>query len=161
MNITKDAVVTFHYTLRDDNNKTLDSSIGDEPLSYLHGRSHIVPGLEAELEGHKSGDKLKVSVPPEKGYGPHIPEAVQVVPKSELAAVGELQVGAQLQSRSPDGHTVVFTIKEIKGSDVILDANHPLAGQTLHFEIEVTDVRKATKEELSHGHAHGAGGHHH
>jgi FKBP-type peptidyl-prolyl cis-trans isomerase SlyD len=160
MQIGDRTVATFHYTLTDDSGRVLDSSVGGEPLSYLHGMGHIVPGLERQMAGRGAGDKFAVDVVPGEGYGESDPLLVHVVPRAQFQGVDDLEVGMQFHA---DGgqHSAPVTITRIEGDEVTVDANHPLAGQTLHFAIEVTDVRDASPEELSHGHAHGAGGHHH
>jgi FKBP-type peptidyl-prolyl cis-trans isomerase SlyD len=160
MTIAQDSVVTIHYTLKDDAGEVIDSSVSAEPLAYLHGHGNLVPGLERELEGKKAGDKLNVTVSPADGYGEYDKELVQKVPRRALQGIPDVREGMRLQAQTPEGpRTVVIT--NIIGDMVTLDANHPLAGKSLNFEIEVTDVRAATEEELSHGHVHGPGDHHH
>jgi FKBP-type peptidyl-prolyl cis-trans isomerase SlyD len=159
LNISKDSVVTLHYTLTDDKNQTLDTSSGGEPLVYLHGASNIIPGLEEALEGKKQGDKFKVSIPSEKAYGPYLAQMVQSIPKDQFPQQ-DIQVGMRFQAHTPQG-PVILTVVEVKDKEIVVDGNHPLAGQNLHFDVEVADVRKATEEELSHGHVHGPGGHNH
>lgn len=160
MAITQDSVVTLHYTLKDDAGKVLDSSSGGDPLSYLHGHGNLVPGLERELAGKSPGDKLSVKVAPADGYGELNKALIERVPRRALKGVKNLSVGMRLHAHTPQGPQAV-TVTQIVGDMVTLDANHPLAGQNLNFDIEVTDVRAATEEELSHGHVHGPGGHHH
>ncbi len=161
MQIAKDSVVSIEYTLTDDNGAILDQSAGRGPLWYLHGHENIVPGLEKALGGKSVGDKLTVSVPPEDGYGAYDETQTFEVPRSELPATIQPQKGMELTMRSPNGHSVPVTILKVKPSSVVMDGNHPLAGKTLHFAVEVSGVRKATKEELAHGHVHAPGGHHH
>lgn len=153
-------VVLIHYTLTSDSGETLDSSEGREPLGYLHGFGNIIPGLENALVGKKAGDKLKVSIPPAEAYGVREDALVQIVPRSAFGGAPDLEVGMQFQAQTPEGVRVV-TVVDVAGDDITLDGNHPLAGETLHFDVEVTEVRAATEEELTHGHVHGAGGHHH
>jgi len=153
-------VVLIHYTLTSDSGETLDSSEGREPLGYLHGFGSIIPGLENALVGKKAGDKLKVSIPPAEAYGVREDALVQIVPRSAFGGAPDLEVGMQFQAQTPEGVRVV-TVVDVAGDDITLDGNHPLAGETLHFDVEVTEVRAATEEELTHGHVHGAGGHHH
>lgn len=160
MNIANETVVSMHYTLKDDKGKVLDSSSGGEPLVYLHGASNIIPGLEEALNGKKTGDKLNVTVPPEKAYGQRDERMVQRIPKEQFPDPDRLKPGMQFQINSNQG-PMVLTVTGIEASEVIVDGNPELAGLTLHFEVEITDVRKATAEELAHGHAHGPGGHHH
>ncbi|HYB63704.1 MAG TPA: peptidylprolyl isomerase [Steroidobacteraceae bacterium] len=156
MPIAPNDVVTIHYTLKDDADKVIDSSSGGEPLAYLHGHGNIVPGLERELAGKSVGDRLTVRVPAAEGYGEYDRALVQKVPRRALKGIANLRVGLRLQA----GHQAV-TVTHIAGDMVTLDGNHPLAGQNLNFDVEVTAVRPATGEELAHGHVHGHGGHHH
>lgn len=160
MAIAQNDVVTIHYTLKDDADKVLDSSAGRQPLAYLHGHGNLVPGLERELAGKSAGDRLKVRVSPADGYGEYDRTLVQQVPRRALKGIDNLRVGLRLQAGTPRGAQTV-TVTHIAGDMVTLDGNHPLAGQNLNFEIEITAVRAATREELAHGHVHGDGGHHH
>ena len=160
MNIAADSVVQIHYTLKNDAGDVLDSSAGREPLAYLHGAGNIVAGLENALEGKASGDKLNVRVAPEEGYGPRHDALVQDVPRDAFQGVDDIQPGMQFHAQGPSGPMVVTVVKT--GDDsVTVDGNHPLAGETLHFDVEVADVRDATEEEQEHGHVHGAHDHHH
>lgn len=160
MQIAPKSVAAFHYTLTDDAGQVIDSSEGREPLTYLHGNSQIVPGLEKQMEGRKVGDKFKAEVSPEEGYGVRHDELMQEVPKEAFQGVEDIQPGMQFQGRGPQGDINV-TVKKVEGDKVFIDGNHPLAGKTLNFAVEVTDVRDASAEELEHGHVHGAGGHDH
>ena len=159
MTITQDSAVTIHYTLKDEEGELIDSSVSAEPLVYLHGHGNLVPGLERELEGKKAGDTLNVTVAPADGYGEYDKALVQQVPRRALEGIPNVRPGMKLQAQTAEGpRTVVVT--NIISDMVTLDANHPLAGKLLNFEIQVVDVRPATEEELSHGHVHGPGGHH-
>lgn len=160
MQIVENAVASFHYTLKNDAGEVLDSSRGREPLAYLHGSGSIVPGLERAMEGRASGDAFAVSVSCDEGYGQHHDGLVQQVPRQAFQGVDELEVGMQFQASGPQG-VMSVAITAIEGDLVTVDGNHPLAGQTLHFDIEVVAVRAASDEEIEHGHVHGAGGHHH
>jgi FKBP-type peptidyl-prolyl cis-trans isomerase SlyD len=160
MAITQDSVVTIHYTLRDDEGQVIDSSSSGEPLAYLHGHGNLVPGLERELTGKNTGDKLSVKVSPTDGYGEFDKALVQRVPRRALKGLKNINVGMRLHAQTPQGPQAV-TVTQIVGDMVTLDGNHPLADQTLHFDVQVVGVREATTEELEHGHVHGAGGHHH
>lgn len=153
-------VVLIHYTLTSDTGEVLDTSDGREPLAYLHGFGNIIPGLENALAGKQAGDKLKVSIPPAEAYGVREDGLVQVVPRAAFGGAPDLEVGMQFQAQTPEGVRVV-TIVDIEGDNITLDGNHPLAGETLHFAVEITQVREPTDEELAHGHVHGEGGHHH
>lgn len=160
MEISADRVVTIHYTLKDDAGTILDSSAGGDPLAYLQGHGNLVAGLERALEGRQEGNSLAVVVSPADGYGTRDESLVQRVPKRSLQGAGAVKKGMQFQARTEDGMRL-FTVAAVIGDMVTLDGNHPLADQTLHFEVQVVGVREATPEELEHGHVHGAGGHHH
>ncbi|MFZ5723278.1 MAG: FKBP-type peptidyl-prolyl cis-trans isomerase [Pseudomonadota bacterium] len=153
-------VVLIHYTLTSDGGEVLDTSDGREPLAYLHGFGNIIPGLENALAGKRAGDALKVSIEPADAYGVRDDELVQLVPRSAFGGAPDLEVGMQFHAQTPAGMRVV-TIVDIEGDQITLDGNHPLAGERLHFDVKVTEVRAATAEELAHGHVHGPGGHHH
>jgi FKBP-type peptidyl-prolyl cis-trans isomerase SlyD len=157
--IAKDQVVSFHYTLTDEQGTVIDKS-EDQPLVYLHGASNIIPGLENALVGKVVGDKLTVTVQPADGYGEYQPEMVQDVPRNLFQGVDNIEIGMQFQAQADDGMQVV-TVKDVTDEAVIVDGNHPLAGKTLNFDVEIVEIRDASAEELQHGHAHGAGGHHH
>ena len=152
----------MHYTLKDNSGEVLDSSEGKEPLAFIQGIGNIIVGLEEELEGKAVGDKISATVAPGKGYGVRNEENVHVVPLSGFQADGEekLVEGMQVRVETNEGVSIADVAK-IDGEEVTLDLNHPLADETLHFDVEVVDIREATKEELEHGHAHGPGGHHH
>ncbi|WP_410472551.1 peptidylprolyl isomerase [Faucicola mancuniensis] len=158
--IAKDSVVYFNYTLKDDEGNVLDQSQG-QPLAYLHGYGNIIPGLEKQLLDKKVGDKFTTSIAPEEAYGEYSDEYVQEVPKANFQGVDNIEAGMQFQSQTDDGHVMLVTVRDVQDDIVIVDANHPLAGKTLHFDVEVVEIREATAEELAHGHVHGAGGHHH
>ncbi len=160
MQIVPQAVVAFHYALTDDAGQVIDSSAGREPLTYLHGGGQIVPGLERQMEGRNCGDKFTAQVTPEEGYGVPQAELMQQVPRNAFPGVADIQPGMQFQGRSAQGEISV-TVTKVENDTVFIDGNHPLAGKTLHFAVEVVDVRAATTEELEHGHVHGAGGHTH
>jgi FKBP-type peptidyl-prolyl cis-trans isomerase SlyD len=160
MPIAQNSVVTIHYTLKDDAGDVIDSSREGDPIAYLHGHGNIVPGLERELEGKNAGDKLNVNVTPEHGYGEYDQTLVQQVPRRALQGIANVRVGMRLQAQTPQGPRAVV-VTRLVGDMVTIDGNHPLAGKSLNFDVEVTDVRDATEEELAHGHVHGAGGHHH
>jgi len=160
MQIAQDKVVLIHYTLRNDAGKVLDSSSGGDALAYLHGQGNIIPGLEKALEGKQAGDKLSVKVEPAEGYGQRDAQLVQQVPRRQFGGAN-VQPGMQFHAQTSQGQRRVVTVTNIAGDMVTVDGNHPLAGENLHFDVEVADVRDATAEELEHGHVHGPGGHHH
>lgn len=156
--ITENKVVSMNYTLKDDAGQVLDASNG-EPLSYLQGHGNIIPGLERELAGLKPGDSKHVTVQPEEAYGQYNPELKFELPMEQFGG-DKPEPGAMVQLQSPAG-ALMATIEKVDASMVTLDANHPLAGQQLHFDVEITEVRDATPEEIQHGHPHGPNGHHH
>jgi FKBP-type peptidyl-prolyl cis-trans isomerase SlyD len=152
--IGENQVVSMHYTLTDDSGKVLDSSDGSEPLNYLHGAGNIIPGLEQALVGQVQGDSLKVTVEPADGYGETDPGLVQVVDRAAFQGVETVDVGMTFEARGPDGHVQRIVVTSVDGDRVTVDANHPLAGQQLHFDVQIIGVRAATPEELEHGHVH-------
>lgn len=160
MQITKNAVVSIHYTLTNKSDDILDTSQGREPLAYMHGRGNLIPGLEKELEGKKEGDKFNITIPPEEAYGQRNQNLLKQVSRSAFKDVKDLQPGMRFQSKTEKG-TEVFTVAKVEAEKVTLDGNHPLAGEALTFDVEVTGVREATDEEVSHGHIHGPGVHDH
>jgi FKBP-type peptidyl-prolyl cis-trans isomerase SlyD len=159
VSIKQNSVVTIHYVLRDDAGEIIDQSAEGEPLAYLHGHGNLIAGLERELEGKLRGDKLNVQVAPADAYGEYSKDLIQKVPRRALKGIGKVTVGMRLQAETAQGPRSV-TVTQVAGDMVTLDANHPLAGKKLHFEVEIDDVRAATEEELAHGHVHGPGGHH-
>jgi len=162
LQIDLNAVVTIHYTLKGDEGKVLDSSAGRAPLAYLHGHGNIVTGLETALAGQAVGDKIAVSVPPAEGYGERTGPGPQQVKKKEFGKdANKLTEGMPIRASASDGTEVTLWITKVEGSWVHVDTNHPLAGQTLHFDVEVVEIREATPEELAHGHVHGPHGHQH
>lgn len=156
----KNMVVSIHYTVKDSAGKKMESSVGEEPLVYLHGHDQIITGLEKAIDGKSPGDKMNVTISPKEGYGEYNDEMVSTLKKEQFKDQKQLKVGSIFQFSDQDGNPVVVRIKEIKGNSVIVDGNHPFAGQTLKFDIEVVEIRKATKEELEHGHAHTGHEHH-
>lgn len=156
MTITKNQVVSIHYTLKDDDGNVLDTSENMDPLLYIHGAGNIIPGLEQALEGKVKGDKLNVSIVPEDAYGERIDTLIHAVPKDQFENAETIQVGSQFQVDSEHG-PMILTVIEIKDAEFVLDGNHPLAGMKLHFDVEIMDLRPATEDELAHGHVHGPG----
>ena len=161
MKVGKDKVVLMHYTLKNDAGDVIDSSDGADPLPFLPGHGNIIPGLESALEGSNVGDKLDVSIEPEEGYGERVKDAIQEIPSSALKDIDEVKVGMQLESQDQDGNAFLVNVIKIEDDKITVDANHPLAGQTLHFSVSIESIRKAEAEELSHGHVHADGHHHH
>jgi FKBP-type peptidyl-prolyl cis-trans isomerase SlyD len=162
MTISENKVVLIHYTLKDNAGEVLDSSEEKEPLAFIQGIGNIIVGLEDAMVGKAVGDKVNTTVTPDKGYGERSDENIHKVPLSGFEADGDekLVVGMQVRVETNDGINIA-DVASIDGEEVTLDLNHPLAGEILHFDVEVVDIREATKEELEHGHAHGPGGHHH
>lgn len=153
------SVVSFHYSLRNQQGQLLDASIGGEPILYLEGSGQIIDGLEEALSGLPAGTKRVIMVAAEKAYGQRDPELIRKVARNRLP-VEKLNIGDMFQTDG-DRHAAIVTVVAIEGEEVTLDGNHPLAGQDLVFDVEVLNVRPATQDELDHGHAHGHGGHHH
>ena len=156
MQITKHTVAAIHYTLTDNEGNVLDSSAGRDPLHYIQGIGNLIPGMEEGLEGKTKGEKFKIKVSPEKGYGVKSEELLQQVPRSSFGDQ-PVEVGMQFQTNQGS----VVTVTKIGMDSITVDANHPLAGVELNFDVEVLEIRLATEEELAHGHVHGPGGHHH
>ncbi len=154
--IGKNAVVAIHYTLKDDAGQIMDSSSGGEPLTYLHGANNLIPGLEKELEGKISGQSFAATIPPAEAYGETNPELVQTLDKEMFQGVDVIEVGMQFTAQGPQGQQQI-TVTGVEGDKVTIDANNPMAGKTLHFDVEIVSVRDATDQELEHGHVHSHG----
>lgn len=160
MKISDGKAVHIDYTLKNDDGQVLDTSEGREPLGYLQGAGNIIPGLENALAGKETGDTLTVSIPPEEGYGERNDELVMTVDPTNFEDSSQVQLGARFQVQTESG-VYLATVVGITDDAVTLDLNHPLAGETLHFDVEITDVKEASEEEVAHGHLHSAGHHHH
>lgn len=160
MTIKQNSVVNFHYRLTDADGQLIESSYESAPLAYLHGHGGIIEGLEEAFVGKHQGDKFTAVIPPEKGYGQRVADAIQRIPAKHVHVEGKAEPGAMAWVQTQQGHHQV-TIVKVGKFMIDVDVNHPLAGQTLTFDVEVTGVRDATEEELAHGHVHGEGGHHH
>lgn len=161
MTIEDGKVVAFSYVLKNGEGVEIDRAEADDPLYYLHGGQQIVPGLEEKLKGLKKGDKQSVVVDPKDGYGDVIADLKLKVDRSQFPSDLELEVGMQFSADIGGGQQLPFRVCGVNGDSVEIDGNHPLAGESLHFDVEIQEVREATKEEVEHGHAHGPGGHHH
>ena len=159
--ISNGKVVNLIYSLSNDQGEVLDRADTEAPFTYLHGGQQIVPGLETALEGLTVGNKKKVVVIPSEGYGEIKPDLKLTVARTQFPADLDVEAGMQFEANGPDGQGVVFTVDSLQGDKVKIDGNHPLAGQTLHFDVEVISMRDATEEEKQHGHAHGEHGHDH
>jgi FKBP-type peptidyl-prolyl cis-trans isomerase SlyD len=153
-------VVSFHYTLKDTAGNVLESSFGDQPLQYLEGFGQIIPGLEGALHGLKKGDKKSVDVKAEDAYGPVEEDLLVQVPRDQIPKT-DVVVGDRFHADSGNGMGQVVVVTAVTETHVTVDGNHPLAGQDLHFDVEIIEVRDATDEEMEHGHVHGPDGHHH
>ena len=158
--IGQNSVVSMHYTLKNDDGEVMDSSAGKEPMVYLHGANNLIPGLEAELTGKTTGASFNASIPPDQAYGEFSDDLVQVISKSMFQGVESIEPGMSFIAQGDGGAQRQVRVTEVDGDNVTIDANHPLAGLTLHFEVEVVDVREGTPQEIEHGHVH-AGGHDH
>ena len=160
MKISKGKVVSIHYALKDPSGEVLESSEGQAPMDYLHGYGNIITGLEKALGGKAAGETIKAVIPPEDGYGIREEALVKNLPLSNFKNHNQVEVGTQFQAETSRGPRLA-TVTQIDDQNVTVDLNHPLADQTLCFDIDVVEVREATAEELSHGHVHGAEGHGH
>jgi FKBP-type peptidyl-prolyl cis-trans isomerase SlyD len=158
MKIAKDTVVTLQYRVADANGRLIEQS--KTPMVYLHGGyDNTLPRIEEALEGQEAGHEVTLNLQPEDAFGQRDESLVRVIPKSEFPP--GVKVGGQLEGVTDSGQPHIFHVMKIKGDQVMLDGNHPLAGKELKFHLKVTGVRKATGEEIQHRHVHGDGGHHH
>lgn len=159
--IGKYSVVSFHYRLTDADGAAVETSRDGEPTVYLHGASNILPAMEKAFEGRTAGATFNISLAPADAYGERRADALQRVPAKYLSHEGKVKPGQIVRLHLKDGGQQPVTVIKVGKFSVDVDANHPLAGKTLNFDIEVVDVRQASEEEIAHGHAHGPGGHHH
>lgn len=156
--IEEGKVGLFHYTLTNGEGDRLDSSEGGDPLAYLHGHKNIVPGLEKQLTGKTVGDAFVAEVPPAEGYGERQGPGPQRMPRSAFPEGFPFQVGRPFGAQTEEGQQIMLWIVGLEEEDVLVDIDHPLAGQTLHFDVNIVGVRDATAAEVEHGHAHGVDG---
>lgn len=156
MQVADNKVITIHYILTNDNGTVIDQANAEQPLIYVHGAGNIIPGLEQALLDKKAGDKINVTIAPEDAYGERVEEMVQTVPRSMFQGIDNIECGMQFNAEGNTG-PVVVTVTEIAGEEITIDGNHPLAGETLTFDVEVANVREASSDELDHGHVHGPG----
>ena len=161
MTIAAQKVVSIHYKVVDsDSNELLDTSEGAEPMTYLHGASNIIPGLEQALEGKTVGDEFEVTIAAAEAYGERSEDRVQQVPREAFQEMDRIEPGMRVSAQTAQG-AIELVITEVEEDSVTVDANHPLAGRALTFEVRIENVRDASEEEVAHGHAHGPGGHEH
>ncbi len=156
----KDKVVSFHYTLKNAAGEQMETSREKDPMTYLHGANNIITGLEKAMEGHAVNDEFSVTVEPEEAYGVRNEKNVQRVPLKRLKGIGKISPGQVLNLQTNNGQVQV-TVLKVGRFNIDVDGNHPLAGKQLTFDVEITDIRDASAEELEHRHVHGPGGHHH
>ncbi|GBU09810.1 FKBP-type peptidyl prolyl cis-trans isomerase [Gammaproteobacteria bacterium] len=161
MKATKDNIVSVHYTLKDTQGNVLDSSRDHEPLDYLHGHQMMIPGFEKGLEGKLKGEQVSFEVACVDGYGLPTEDAIFDVPKDQFPENESVEIGMKVNGQAESGQVQVFTVVAMTDTDYTLDGNHPLAGQDLHFDVEILDIRAASAEEISHGHVHGENDEHH
>lgn len=160
MIISKDTVVQFHYSLQDEKGEMIESTADNEPMAYLHGHNNMVPGLEKALEGKAAGDSFSVTIEPDEGYGLRKENAMQRIPLKHLQGARKWKPGMMAIVDTNEGYRQV-TVMKVGKFNADVDTNHPLAGITLTFNVQVKNVREATADEIAHGHAHGDGGHQH
>lgn len=160
MTIAKDTVVQLHYSLFDEQNSLIESTTGSHPLAYLHGHDNMIPGFEQAMEGKAAGEHVSITLTPEQAYGQRQEDAVQRVPVKHLTGAKVWKKGMTAVVHTEQGPRQV-TIVKVGRFMADVDTNHPLAGKTIRFEVDIADVRPATAEEIAHGHAHGVGGHQH
>lgn len=160
MNIEEKCVVSMHYKLTDETGQLLDES-HEHPLSYIHGTNSLIPGLEKKLNGKAAGDQVLATVAPEEAYGPIMPQLIQKLPLDTFEGVDKVEVGMEFEASNDNNEKMIVRIEAVDDTDVTINGNHPLAGKTLSFDVNIIEVRTASEEEISHGHVHGAGGHQH
>lgn len=154
MQISQHTVASIDYKLTDGDGQVLDTSEGREPLTYLHGAGNLIPGLESALEGSAPGENVSVTVDPSEGYGERDENLIQQVPKAAFEGVEQIEPGMRFQATDEHGQGRVVTVTGVQEEEVTVDANHPLAGVPLNFDVSVVEVREASPEEVEHGHVH-------
>jgi len=152
--VRKDRVISLNFTLKDEHGELLDQSQKDEPLQYLHGVNDVIPGLEKALEGQILGEKVRVVIPPAEAYGEYEVSLVDEVSRQQFPGIDNIQPGMQFQTQLDDGAAMVIHVTSVDGDIVVVDGNHPLAGLTLVFDVEIVDIRQASEDEIAHGHVH-------
>jgi FKBP-type peptidyl-prolyl cis-trans isomerase SlyD len=156
--VQDDVVVSLDYTLRVEG-EVLDTSSGDEPIQFIQGHGHIIPGLERALYGMKAGDEKEVILQPLDAYGEYDPAAQVTIDRTHVSDDGEIAIDEEIEIEDEDGNLRLGRIVGVEGDQIMLDLNHPLAGRVLAFTVTVVDLRPAAEEELAHGHVHGPHGH--
>ncbi|MBZ4202514.1 MAG: peptidylprolyl isomerase [Methylovulum sp.] len=159
MQVADNIAVTIHFTLTDDDGEIIDSSIGEEPMTYLHGSGQVITGLEKALLGKTVGEKFTIRIEPEEAYGVFSEDRIEVIPRDMFDEGDVIEVGMQFEADVAENPAII-TIVAVEGDNVTIDSNHPLADVALTFEVEIIGLRPATEEELEHGHVHGEGCHH-
>ncbi|TSA39361.1 MAG: peptidylprolyl isomerase [Methylococcaceae bacterium] len=159
MQVADNIAVTIHFTLTDDDGEIIDSSIGEEPMTYLHGSGQVITGLEKALPGKAVGEKFTIRIEPEEAYGVFSEDRIEVIPRDMFDEGDVIEVGMQFEADVAENPAII-TIVAVEGDNVTIDSNHPLADVALTFEVEIIGLRPATEEELEHGHVHGEGCHH-
>ena len=154
MKIGTHAVVSMPYVLTDDVGEEIDSSTGQDPLTYLHGTGHLIPGLERELEGKEGGDELTVVISPEEGYGEQDDSLIREIPRTAFGDIENIEPGMQFRAGGENDASQVITVTKVDGGEITVDGNHPLAGMTLNFSVSIQGVREASPEEIDHSHVH-------
>jgi FKBP-type peptidyl-prolyl cis-trans isomerase SlyD len=157
MKVTKNCVVSINYTLKSDDGQEIDSSRERGPLSFIHGTGNIIPGLDNEMANKKVGDSFSTRISPENGYGLRDEGLIRKVDRKQLAEIEDLRVGSLIEASVGEDEYVVFSVVAMDDDLVTLDGNHPLAGCSLNFDVDVVAVREATAEELAHQHVHAGG----
>jgi FKBP-type peptidyl-prolyl cis-trans isomerase SlyD len=161
MSSFKNKVIVFHFKLSNSKGEVLENSFDDEPMAILAGTNHILPKIEAQLQKMQTGEKATISLKAADAYGEYDEENVNTLTKNQFPENVSLTEGMEfVATDNDDGKQSIFYVKEIAGENIVVDFNHPLAGEDLTFDIELTAIRAATKEEIEHGHAHGPSGSH-
>ncbi len=161
MALKNNQVVTINFTLKDEDGNTIEATTKEQPFSFISGNQQILPELENNVSEMLIGSKRTVVLEPEQAYGIYSDTSLQTVKRSDFPDDVKLEIGMGFVADTPDGRQLPFVIKNIEDENITVDFNHPLAGHTLTFEVELLGLREASSEELAHGHVHGAGGHHH
>ena len=155
--VRKGRVISLDFVLKDEQGEMLDRSEQGDPLEYLHGAHDVIPGLEKALEGHKLGDHVRVVIPPADAYGEYEVSLVEEVSRDQFPGIDDIQPGMQFQTQMDDGAPMIINVTAVDDDRIVVDGNHPLAGMTLVFEVDIIGIRQAGEDELAHGHVHSGG----